>query len=415
MIVRSVRGNREFRSGEFGSSAIPPPGAGYTSFSGVPVTSDRAFGLPAVVAAIRLIAEVTAALDVCVMRGAGADIEMAEDSWQDKLMDTPNLEQSQFDWLSDVSAGVEGYGNAFVEKIKFRGEVVELIPRDPEYVRVRRDGNRKVFDVSVDGRTRQNLTTAQILHFRGFAYSGYFSGFSPITMYRQTLGTALALQEFQGRYFANNAEPGGAIVMPAAITKTRAMEILDLWKASHGGVQNAGKPGILSGGATWETIGVSLIDAQFVEAQRFSVEQVANLYRVPPDLIGAAIDRGVAATAEQVGLRFLVFYLLPRLRRIELTLGCDIDLFANTDLYPKFMTDDLLRADALTKAQVQHQRIQDGTLLVDEARAEMGMGPLPPVPDDPMATPGMVPQITPVGGGANPEPAPVLSPNGSTA
>lgn len=404
MIVRSVRGNREFRSGEFGSSAIPPPGGGYTAFSGTSVTNERAFGLPAVVAAIRLICEVTAAMDICVMRGTGADTEMAEDSWQDKLIDHPNLEQSQFDWLSDVGAGVEGYGNAFVEKIKFRGEVVELIPRDPDYVRVRRDGNRKVFDVSVDGRTRQGLTPSQILHFRGFTYSGYFSGFSPIAMYRQSLGTALALQEFQGRYFDNNAEPGGAIIMPGSITKTRAMEILDLWKASHGGVSNAGKPGILSGGATWQTIGISLIDAQFVEAQRFSVEQIANLYRVPPDLIGASVEKGVAATAEQVGLRFLVFYLLPRLRRIESTLGCDIDLFENTGLYPKFMTDDLLRADALTHATVQHMRIQDGTLLPDEARAEMGM---PPLPDGV----GQIPQITPVGGGANPVP----SVNGSTA
>jgi HK97 family phage portal protein len=413
MIVRSVRGNREFRSGEFGSSAIPPPGSGYTSFSGIPVTSDRTFGLPAVMAAIRLIAEVTAAMDICVYRGVGGDKKTAEDSWQDKLMDQPNVEQSQFDWLSDVSAGVEGYGNSFVEKIKFRNEVVELIPRDPDYVRVRREGNRKVFDVSVDGRTRTNLTPSTILHFRGFAVTGYLSGFSPITMYRQALGTALALQEFQGRYFANDATPSGAIVMPGSTTKTRALEILDLWKASHGGVSNAGNPAILSGGSTYEKIGVSLVDAQFVEAQRFSLEQVADMFRVPSDLIGGPVERGVAATAEQVGLRFLVFYLLPRLRRIELALDADLDLFANTDVYPKFTTDDLLRADALTKAQVQHYQIQDGTLLVDEARAEDGKGPLPPIPADPSLTPGMVPQITPVGGAPN-DPL-TASPNGSTA
>jgi HK97 family phage portal protein len=408
MIVRSVRGNREFRSGEFGSSAIPPPGSGYTSFSGIPVTSDRTFGLPAVMAAIRLVSEVTAAMDIGVFRGTGGDKKVADDSWQDKLMDQPNVEQSQFDFLSDVSAGVEGYGNSFVEKVKFRGEVVELIPRDPEYCRIRRDGGRKVFDISVDGRTRSGLTQAQILHVRGFSVSGYASGFSPIAMYRQSLGTALALQEFQGRYFANNAEPGGAIVMPGSTTKTRALEILDLWSASHGGVSNAGKPGILSGGATWQTIGISLIDAQFIEAQRFSVEQIADMFRVPPDLIGAVIDKGVAATAEQVGLRFLVFYLLPRLRRIELAFASDLDLFAQTDVYPQFTTDDLLRADAATKAAVEHMQIQDGTLLVDEARADRGR---PPLPDGI----GQIPQITPVGGGENPVPIPTPSTNGSTA
>ena len=400
MILRSVRGNREFRAAEFGSSAIPPPGAGYSAFSGVPVTTERTFGLPAVMGAIRLVSEVTAALDIGVFRGSGADKETAEDSWQDALLDNPNTDQSQFDFLSDVSSGVEGYGNAFVEKVKYRGRVVELIPRDPDHVRIRREGNNKVFDVSLDGRTR-HLTSAQILHFRGFAINGYLSGFSPITVYRQALGTSLALQEFQGRYFANDATPSGAIEIPGGTNKVRSLEILELFNASHQGVSNAGKPALLSNGATWKSIGISLLDAQFIEAQRFSVEQIADMFRVPPDLIGAVVDRGVAATAEQVGLRFLVFYLLPRLRRIESTLACDLDLFGGHEVYPEFTTDDLLRVDALTQAQVEHYQIQDGSLLPDEARAKRGEKPLPPIPKDPSLTPGMVPQITPVGGAPN--------------
>jgi hypothetical protein len=101
------------------------------------------------------------------------------------------------------------------------------------------------------------------------------------------------------------------------------------------------------------------------------------------------------------------------LRRIELALAADLDLFANTDVYPQFTTDDLLRADALTQAQVEHYQIQDGSLLPDEARAKRGQTPLPPIPEDPSQTPGMVPQVTPVGGAPNPVLAP--STNGSTA
>jgi len=302
VILRTRTGqNREYRSfSEFGSSAIPLPGSGFSAFTGVPVTSDRTFGLPAVMDAIRLISELTATMDIGTYRGYLGEKETAEDSWQDKLLDQPNQDQSQFDWLSDVSACVEGYGNSFVEKVKFRGEVVELIPRDPDFVRVRRDGNQKLFDVTVDGRTR-TLTSAQVLHIRGFSVRGFLSGFSPVTMHRQALGTALALEEFQGRYFANDATPSGAIVMPGGITSTRQREILEIWAMSHGGVRNAGKPAVLSGGAEWKNIGVNLVDAQFIEAQKFSVEQVARIFRVPSDLIGGVIDRGVAATAEQVG------------------------------------------------------------------------------------------------------------------
>jgi hypothetical protein len=144
-----------------------------------------------------------------------------------------------------------------------------------------------------------------------------------------------------------------------------------------------------------------------VEAQKFTVEQVARIYGVPQDLIGGALDRGIAATAEQVGLRFLSFFLMPRLKRIEMAFAADLDLFADTDVYPKFVTDDLLRADALTKAQVQHMQIQSGVLLADEARAEMG---LPPLPDGV----GQIPLVTPVGAGPNPSPLPAPNTNGST-
>ena len=67
----------------------------------------------------------------------------------------------------------------------------------------------------------------------------------------------------------------------------------------------------------------------------------------------------------------------------------------NDPLYPEFRVDDLMFADPLTRAQVQHYRVQDGTELVDEARADNGRQPLPDGA-------GQVPQITPVGGAPNP-------------
>jgi hypothetical protein len=51
---------------------------------------------------------------------------------------------------------------------------------------------------------------------------------------------------------------------------------------------------------------------------------------------------------------------------------------------------------------VEHTQIQDGSKLIDEARAERGEGPLPPMPADPEQEPGKVPQLTPVGGAPNP-------------
>jgi hypothetical protein len=71
-------------------------------------------------------------------------------------------------------------------------------------------------------------------------------------------------------------------------------------------------------------------------------------------------------------------------------------------LYPEFFADEFIRVDAATKAQVRHWDVQSGVLLPDEARADVGREPLPPLPDDPAKEPGKVPQVTPVGGAPNP-------------
>jgi HK97 family phage portal protein len=131
-------------------------------------------------------------------------------------------------------------------------------------------------------------------------------------------------------------------------------------------------------------------DAQFVEGQRFRVEDVARIFRLPRSSLNAE-DQG---DIEQETLRLLTFGIGPRLSRIASAVRADLDLFGDTNLYPEHNVDGLVRTDAATKDQIYHQKVQDGRLLVDEARAEEG---LPPLPDGA----GQVPQLTPVGGAPN--------------
>lgn len=397
------RGRMEFRTAEWGSSAIPMPGFGQALYSGVNFTPDKALGLAAVGGAVRLIAMLIASMDLCVFSGTGADKRSTEDSWQDKLLDNPSPDQSQFDLLSDIATGPETFGNSLVLKVKglLNRRVVALIPLDMNYASITRDRvtKEKVFKVTVDGETNQ-YSTSEVLHFRGWTVPGKVSGYSPLQLHRQALGNGLALEEFEGRFFANNTSPGGAIVVPGAVKRARAMEMLDVWEATHGGLMNQHRPAMLTNGATWQSIGVSLKDAEFVESQRYGVEQVARIYGIAPELLGHPLAKPEAT--EQIGLRLLNFTIMPRLRRIEQAFLCDPDLFGTQDPYPEFVTDAMLRLDAATEAQVQLQQTQSGLRLVDELRAEDGLGPLPPVPKDWTQEPGKIPQVTPVGGAPNP-------------
>lgn len=405
MIVATRGGGMaEVRAAEFGSSAIPAPGmGGAAAWAGYSVTADRATALPAVSAAIRLVADTVGVLPMVVYSGDGPVRDRATASWQYRLLhENPAEGTTAFDFWSDVAANVEGYGNAYAQKIKSRGRVVELRLLDPTAVDVSldRDTGEKQFKVRLRGGT-QTFTAADVLQFRGPTIRGGVKGLSPIEQHRRALGVGLALDDFMESYFENGTIISGVIQVPTNMTRAGARELLEVWSGDHGGTPNAHKPAILYNGATWNPLGVSLQDAQFVESQRFTIEEIARIFRVPAVLLGAGGTRESGITTEQESLRFLQFSLQPRLRRIEAALVADPDLFGAGSLIPRFDTAELMRVDWATQWNGYHLAVQDGTLLKDEVRAVFGYGPLP-------GGVGAVPQQTPVGGAPN-ESDPVAS------
>jgi HK97 family phage portal protein len=395
----------EERAAEWGNSSIPLPGSsgapgpGFYAYTGRYISAEAAIGLPAVGAAIRLISETIASLPLITYRGEGADRARAFDSPVYRLLhDRPNSEQSAFEFWGDVASAIETTGNAFIQKTRTRGRIEELLVIDPNYVKVYRDRDtgEKRFDVLIDNVRYEGFTSSEILHIRGYTLRGGLVGISPIAEHRHALGVALAAEEFAGRAYANDATPGLAIKVPGNLGRQQAMEMLSVWQTTHAGIHNARKPAVLTNGADIATLSMSLADAELIEAMRFSVEQVARIFRIPPAMLGAP-NAATNQTAEEESLRFVRYCLLPRLRRIEMALRADFDLFPTADLSPEWLVDGLLRADTATRYAAYVQARQAGWLSANEIRAFEN---LPPVDG------GDEVQQTPVGGAPNLQPTP---------
>lgn len=381
---------------EWGSSAIPLPGIGYFSNTNRVVSPDTAAGLPAVGAAIRLVSETIASLPVIVYDGSGPGRTRATGSEQYRLLhEAPNKDQSPFDFFSDLVCSIEGFGNAYVHKIKQGTRVVELVPLDPEAVYVYRDKDTRErrYDVMVDGKRVKGLGPGDILHIRGMTLRGGLLGMSPIQVHRNALGNAVALSDFVSRYFANDASPGLALKIPGTITSQQAKQILDIWQNTHGGVMNAHRPAVLASGAELDKVPISLEDALVVEAQQFTIREIARIWNLPPSLLGAEGAATASSAAEEAD-RFLRFSLGPRLRRIELAFRADPDLFAGTDLFPEFLIDSLLRPDTATRYTAYVAARQAGWLSANEIRELENRPPVEGGDDI---------QMTPVGGAPNPQ------------
>ncbi len=396
MILATRHGNRELRSGEFGTTVIPQPGSGFMSSAGVPITTEAVYGLPAVSAVLRSIADAVASLSLIVYRDMDGQRERARSAWQYRLLhDEPSLGMSAFQFYWDVALSLEASGNAFIRKLKSAKQVEELYMLDPQRMRSSIDSGGQLHYTYWQSPGKSiELAPDEILHIRGFTTSPASRlGVSPITIHRDPLGSALAVQKFEGHYFRHGAKPGVVLEFPSNVTRDQAKGWIDLWNAEHQGVDNSHKTAAVGQGGKVTMLPVTLEDALFVETKRLAVEDVARIFRWPKALLELD-DARRAATEEDRSIMLLKFYLLPRLKRIERAFAADGDLFPpGAPLFPEFLTDSLLRADSQTRLETHKAARQAGILTTNEIRA---IENYPPHPD------GDQLQATPIGGAPNP-------------
>lgn len=364
------------------------------SVAGPLVGLDSVMGLPAATAAVRLIAETAAMVPLLVYEGDPLERERARATWQWELLhERANPDTSAFDFICDIATSVETTGNAYIWKVKVRrGRVEALYVLDPAMVRVEYDDRRtKTFTVIQEGH-QQRYTADTILHIRGWTSKpGALTGSSPIALHRERLGGAIAAEEFENRFYANNATPSGVVEIPGKPPREKIDEMREYWAEHHAGIKNANSPAFLTNDATYKQIGISLEDAQYIEGKAFTVADIARIFRLSPIMLGAAVGAGTSTTGDDFE-RFLKLDLAPRFRRIEQAFNADDDLFGTGDLFSEFLADAVLRPDIKTRYEAYRLGRQGGWLKPNEIRSHENLPP---------AEGGDNIQETPVGGAPN--------------
>lgn len=393
---------------DFGSST-PPTWAqinGNVDASGRLISERVAITVPTVVGALQFASSTVAALPFLVYEDLGDHKKPRYDVWQYTLLETfPGPYTDPFQLKYDISWCLEAYGNAFILKVKDpkSGVLKELIVLDPDRVAIRNEGGEKRFDVRVDAQhTFRGATINEIIHVKNLPKSGsMFTGTCGIQLITARLGLDIASTEWEGRFFRNNATPPLVITLGEDAGVDEMKEAYESWQQTHAGVYNAGKPAILGAGAKVSQLGFPLSEMTLVEQHTFNVLEVARAMNMP--LTFFIPPHTKPAAAEDEALLYATFYLGPRLRRIESAFNSDPDFFAYNDLWLRFDERSMARANTAATATANHSYVQDGVLLPDEVRAELGYDPLPPLmsPEEAAQNPGKIPQLTPVGGAPN--------------
>ena len=354
--------------------------AARVSDAGEGVTETSVLALSAVWACTNLIAGTIASLPLMVYRQQDADRVVVRDHPLYRLLhDSPNYDQTAVDFWEFVQASVELWGNAYAAVERTRGKVSGLMPVNPALVVVRRlETGALEYTWTEDGR-EQRRQDGEMLHIRGFG-GGPMGGMSTLHFGRQVFGLARAVDRAAGSTFRNGLRPSGSLVFKDFLSDEQRVLANTKLIENFSGAINAGRPMILEGGTSWVPLTINPEDAQMLESRRFSVEEIARFFGVPPHMIGHTEKSTSWGTGlEQQVIGFQKFTLRRRLKRIEQAVmkqlltpderGAGITI--------EFNLEGLLRGDSAGRAGFYQAMTGIGAMTINEVRA---LENLPPVP-----------------------------------
>ena len=333
----------------------------------------RALQLAPVYAAGRLLASSVAALPLQVYRrsgGARVKLDFVPD-----LFWNPSVQGTLYDWLFRAVTSMVYRGNA-VGLVTARDDfefptMVEWLNPDEVHVQDDQMFGPGSFTSPIWYWQGRVVPTEDIVHIPWFTLPGRVWGLSPLQAYAATVSTSLSAQQFSNDWFAAGGVP------PATFKNTEqtvAQRDADVIKARLTSAIRTRQPIVY--GRDWEfnPISVSPTEAKFIETMRLSATNVANVYGIPPEMIGGESGASMTyANTEMQQIQFLQTCLLPWLTKLEAA----FNRLLPSSQYVRFNADALIRADSQTRWSNYKTAREIGVLSRDEIRALEDMAPLP--------------------------------------
>lgn len=344
------------------------------------MTGHLAENLSTVLACVNAISTAIASLPAEVQqKRPGGGWETSENhSLSFLIRDGANDHQSWPDYLEWKLASTLLTGNGLSEKIvDSSGMIRELRPIPWSGVSVQQLPNgRLVYDVtdstllSGSGRPRR-LLEDEVLHLKDRSDTGLI-GRSRLHRAGGVIRPALALQQFTNSLWDNGTFPSGAVELDAKISDEARKDLSNNLREAFSGASNAAKCLILDQGLRWKGISVSPEDAEILMSRRFTCEELARLFNVPPPVIGD-LSHGSFTNSETMLRWFAMGTLTPWIAKLEHEFHRSVFTAAERRSYRLDLDlSGLLRGDPETRWQSHRIAVEANILTVDEIREVEG-------------------------------------------
>lgn len=363
-------------------------GSGYRFFlgnssSGKRVNERSAMQMTAVYSCVRILSEAVASLPLHIyQQEEGHSTKAVDHPLFSLLHDEPNPEMTSFVFRETLMTHLLLWGNAYSQIIRNgKGEVVALYPLMPDRMKVDRDGNGQLYyeymvssaDPKVNPSGMVRLSPFDVLHIPGLGFDGLV-GYSPIAMAKNSIGMAIACEEYGAKFFAHGAAPSGVLEHPGVLKDPSKLR--DSWQATFGGSANSGKVAVLEEGVKYTPISIAPEQAQFLETRKFQINEIARIFRVPPHMVGD-LEKSSFSNIEQQSLEFVKYTLDPWVSRWEQAMTKILLTPEEKKKYTiKFNVDGLLRGDYQSRMNGYAIARQNGWMSANDIRRLEEMDPI---------------------------------------
>lgn len=329
------------------------------------VSQDRALRMNPVFAALRHITDYGSTLPLKSYRKIGEDERVP--ITMPKLFADLRTDGRLVSWLGQGLGSLAIRGNAVGFKVATDGfgfptQVVWL-----SMDRVQVDDSSGIGQWFIDGR---HVSRLDLVHIPWMTMPGRTLALSPIEYYATTINAGLDSQSFGNDWFKGGGFP------PAVFKNTE--KVLPKDAASKIRAQLAAsirsrQPLVTGKDWDYNPISIPPEQAQFIETQKLSANQVAAIYGIDPTEVGGEAANSLTYSTEETRQINRAANMRPYLHRFE-------EAFASwlpSRQYVRFNTDATIRIDTKTRTEVAVLSRSIGLRSLNELRA---LEDLPPVP-----------------------------------
>jgi HK97 family phage portal protein len=207
--------------------------------------------------------------------------------------------------------------------------------------------------------------SADMIHFKWLSLDG-IKGRSPISIARENIGQALAIQDYGSKVFSEGGSKRVALKTPQKIHPDQKDAFRKVWNEEIAGTENLAKLMFLEGGSELVEIGMSPEDAQMLGVMKFKIEEICRIYGVPLHLV-QSLDHATNNNIEHQAIQYVIYTMMAHYVNFEQEL--DYKLFPDdTEYYTRHNTNALMRGDMKTEAEYFGKMTDIGVYSINDIR-----------------------------------------------